>query len=68
MNYFLYAILSSILGFISALIFGIIFFLFFKKSIIHGPNSKDIITKVYYDSDNDKYYKFKPIICVKPLF
>ena len=60
--FFLDYFLSLIIGLVIGLIIG---YMLFKKYIYHGPNSKDIIKKIYYD-DNNKSYKLEPIITICP--
>ena len=53
--------------FFSFFIGGLLYFYFNKyNNYFHGPNSKDFINKIYmYDN---KYYIFKPEICICSLF
>lgn len=60
--FFIDYFLSLIIGLVIGLIIG---YMLFKKYIYHGPNSKDIIKKIYYD-DNNKSYKLEPIITICP--
>ena len=46
------------------LIIGLIIGLFIKTPInCHGPNSKEICNKIYYDKKTKRKYKLKPKIC-----
>jgi len=58
----IYEIINILLGFI---IGYILYKVFISPTIIKGPNSKDIIKKVY--KINDKLYKLKPIVCMNIL-
>ena len=53
---------------IIGLIFGyLIGIKIFPDIIYHGPNSNFIRKNIYYDSENDKFYKFTPKISYHPL-
>jgi hypothetical protein len=56
---------------IFGMIFGIYFTHFFlniwQRSLSHGPNSNKVMNTVYYDVKYNKYYKFTPELCIKPL-
>ena len=57
-------VISLVIG----VIIGIIFFrLMPRNNQVHGPNSKDIIGKIYKDPKNGKYYKFEPVVYVCPI-
>lgn len=58
--------MDSIVSIIIGMIFGYVFFnLFINTTINKGPDSKDIINKIY--EYNNKKYRLKPIICVCPI-
>ena len=38
--------------------------LFYNKDVIHGPDSNIIRSYIY--KHNNKYYKFKPKVCICP--
>ena len=48
------------------IIFGyIIYKIYISPTIIKGPNSRDIIKKVY--NINGKLYRLKPVVCMNIL-
>ena len=60
--YIVYEIINILIG----LIIGYILYkLYISPTIIKGPNSKDIIKKVY--KVNDKLYRLRPVICMNIL-
>ena len=50
-------IISIVIGFIVGCI---LFYLFMYNEIYRGPNSKDVVNKIYYV--DGKMYKLKPVI------
>ena len=57
-----YKILNILIGFI---IGYILYKLYISPTIIKGPNSRDIIGKVY--KVNETLYKLKPVVCMNIL-
>lgn len=55
----IFEIFNVLIGFI---IGYILYKIFISPTIIKGPNSKDVIKKVY--TVNGKLYKLKPVICM----
>ena len=55
----------NIISFIIGFIIGFIIYTNFKKCKYHGPNSKDIIGKIY--KVNGKCYKFIPVVSICPI-
>jgi hypothetical protein len=52
-------IICFIIGYIS-------YYYIHRKSIkYHGPDSRDIVGKIF--EYNGKYYTYKPEICIKPI-
>lgn len=54
----------ALYGFVMGYIFGIILF---PNYIYHGPDSNIIRKNIYYNSKNNKYYKFIPKLSVHPI-
>ena len=56
--------LTTVLNMVLGIIIGILIYnLFINKPVIKGPNSKDIVGKVF-TIDNKKYY-MEPFVCFK---
>jgi hypothetical protein len=54
-----------ILNIIIGILIGLSLFFVFRKPIIKGPNSKDIVGKIY--ELNGKKYELTPHVCICPL-
>jgi hypothetical protein len=57
--------IPNIISFIIGFIIGFIIYKNLKKCKYHGPNSKDIIGKIY--KKNGKCYKFIPVVSICPI-
>jgi hypothetical protein len=55
----------NMIFFLVGVIMGYFTYKFFYIRIYHGPNSKDIVDKIY--KKNNKYYKFIPVITICPI-
>lgn len=60
--YVVYEIISILIGVIAGYI---LYKLYISPTIIKGPNSKDIIKRIY--EVNGKKYKLRPIVCMSVL-
>jgi len=61
--YYMVNFIVTIFGLVIGLIFG---YLIFNKNTYVGPDSNQIVNKIYTDS-NGKKYKYIPKICVCPI-
>lgn len=59
--------MEIIISLLTGIVIGYVIFLLYsrKKYNIHGPNSKDIIGKIY--KKDGKCYKFTPVISICPI-
>ena len=61
------SIINIILSIFLGIIFGtVLFFVNPYKYKLHGPNSKDIISKIY--KVGDKCYKLEPVVTICPSY
>ena len=58
--------IELIFAFIIGLIIG--YFMFYDNiTLFHGPNSKDIKDKIYYNKEKDICYKLVPKVHICPI-
>ena len=55
-----------VVNLIIGIVLGYFMFGFFRKDRYKGPNSKDIVNKIY--THNGKEYKFVTKVCLCPVF
>ena len=60
--YFMDNLLSTLIGLAVGVVIG---YILFKKYTYHGPNSKDIVNKTYYDKEG-KPYRLEPVVVICP--